>query len=167
MAEDKLRIPGTFIPVKNIWGKDHKENGVYLNKGEIRFYKCDGYQNRTCAFKISDIASIKQVSKFRFLFLILFYNVQFVNAIVFNDKEGQAIATLPIRTMTDPNARKLLQEIMSVNSKIELDPQIKAFIDTGSSKVLMKQFYKAMLKGMIPTGIVILVLILILFAANL
>ena len=81
-----------FFPIKNFWGKLHKEKGVYFYKdGTVEFRKCDGRYNKTVKFNIDDLISVNYVARFKFMFLIVMYSWEIVNSIAFLGSKGPRI----------------------------------------------------------------------------
>jgi hypothetical protein len=154
-----------FIPARNWLGKDHKEKGVYINDSEVIFYKCEGYKGQSVKFDVPAVASMAHITKFKFLFLVLFYSFEFIHSIAFINKEGQLLGTLAIRSFSRDNLRKILQTLLKHNQNVSMDEAVTQLVEENKTGKLTWNFIKAILKGMLIWGILAFVLMVLFIIA--
>ncbi len=101
------------------------------------------------------------------MFLLVVYRWEAINSIVFTNKKNQAFATIPIQNLKPKNLIGFLKKLSSRNSEIKLSSEVKEAIDKGSYSPLMKNYWKAVWKGVrwwLVASVVILALVFVVAA---
>jgi hypothetical protein len=155
-----------FVPSRNWLGKDHKEKGVYITDDEVIFYKSEGYKGRSVKFNIDSIASLSHLRKFTFMFLIVLYSFKMIHSIAFITEDGKLLASMPIRSFTKKNLKKILNAIEERSGGVSMDPAVSNLAENGRMGKFSWNLFLAIAKGMIPWVLLAFVFIIIGVLAN-